>query len=209
MSEQKMEGLMPDVRYAALDERVQNQGVRLGQIEAAMSRGFSAVENSITSLSSEFRTGNKPQWQALSLLATVIIAVLGFTGSLLYLPIKGDIGDVKASISELAKVSVGKSDLEYRLQVSGQRRDDYQRLSEGRDAELAKAVEMLREKIVPRGEHEQIWNGFRDRQADIQRQIDEAKKFQQALISAPEYLKGLDERLRQIELQVTRRVAVP
>jgi methyl-accepting chemotaxis protein len=191
----------PEARMAGLDERVLGIDRRQQQLETAMSRGFSAVENSITSLATEFRSGSKPQWQAFSLLATIIIAVLGFVGTLVFFPVKTDIQDLKQSIQQLASVSVGKADLEYRLDVSGKRRDDFQRLSENRDAELMKGVDLLREKIVPRGEHEQIWQNFRDRQSDLQRQIDETKKFQAGLVSAPDYLKGLDERLRLIEMK--------
>jgi hypothetical protein len=194
----------PEAKYAALDERVLNQGVRLGQIEQAMNRGFSAVEASLSSLSTEFRTSGKPQWQAFSLLAFCVVTFLGGIGTLVWLPVKGDIGDLKMMVAEQNRAFVTKSDMEYRLQVSGQRRDDFQRASEQRDADTMKQVEFVREKIVPRGEHEEKWRGNEQRLADVQRQIDVVNKAFGDTFSLRDALQQMQRRIDTLEAKPPR-----
>lgn len=190
----------PESRIAALGERVDNQGQRLVQIEGAMNRGFAAVENSITSLSTEFRSGSKPQWQALSLMATVIIFVLGAGGTLVYMPITAAISDLKQEQRNDRRDAVSVEAFQnFRQQYDGNRtayRVDV-------DNSFRKVEERLKD-VVPRGEHDREWRNTEQRFTDIQRQIDETKKFQAGLVSAPDYLKGLDERLRLIELRALR-----
>ena len=195
----------PETRVAALAERVDNQGNRLVQIEGAMNRGFAAVENSISALSTEMRTGSKPQWQAISILATVIIAVFGGVGALVWVPVKADISEIKQEMRSDRRDAVSVEAFQnFRQQYDGNRsayRIDV-------DNSFRKVEEKLKD-VVPRGEHDREWRNTEQRFTDMQRQIDETKKFQQGLVSAPDYLKGLDERLRLIELRALRTLPTP
>lgn len=195
-----MAGFDPETRVAALAERVDNQGNRLVQIEGAMNRGFAAVENSITALSTEMRTGSKPQWQAISILATVIIAVFGGVGALVWVPVKADISEIKQEQRSDRRDAVSVEAFQnFRQQYDGNR----QSYRIDVDNTFRKVEEKLKD-VVPRGEHDREWRNTEQRFTDMQRQIDETKKFQQGLVSAPDYLKGLDERLRLIELRALR-----
>lgn len=195
-----MAGFDPEGRYAALDERVGNLGVRQTQLETAMNRGFQAVENSLSNLSAEFRAGSKTQWPAISVAATILIAALGGLGALTIVPVKSDISDIKNEMRNDRRDAVSVEAFQnFRQQYDGNRtayRIDV-------DNALRKVDERLKD-VVPRGEHDREWRNTEQRFTDIQRQIDETKKFQAGLVSAPDYLKGLDERLRLIELRALR-----
>ncbi|KAB7788073.1 hypothetical protein [Methylorubrum populi] len=173
----------------------------------------SEITNVATSLSGEIRTlagqfadRSKIPWPALG----VMLAFITTIGGLVWYPVKDKQDKVDAAIQRLADTTadklekvadnaVTKSDLEYRLTVSGARRDEFQRQSEARDTKLENVVEQIRDKIVPRGEHEEKWRGNDQRFVDMQRQIDEQKRAFGDTFSLRDALQQMQKRIDALE----------
>ncbi|WP_033838266.1 hypothetical protein [Mesorhizobium loti] len=178
-----------DAAHAQLGERVTNLARRQKDLEAEMRSGFRQIEQSFAQFTNETRQSiaslgnaisekNKPQYQALGFGLSVILAV----GALAYWPIRESTSDLKASYIEGARAmqmlaaetnrtiqaltanTVSRQELEWRAQ---------------RDAEDRSRTETrisdLRASLVPRDEHERVWENFDRRFADEQRQMDEIK----------------------------------
>lgn len=97
-----------------------------------------------------------------------------------------------------------KEDIEYRLKVSGARRDDQFSTVTSTIKKLDERLTKLNDSLVRRGEHEEKWRSSDQRFVDQQRQIDGVVKSYGDLVSAPMFLKSLDERMRQIETRLPR-----
>lgn len=94
---------------------------------------------------------------------------------------------------------VSAKELDNRSAATNARRDDWQKNAETRMTRIEADADLQTRSIVPRPELAEKWQAVNERFADQQRQIDEGKRFQASLVSAPEYLRNLDERLRAVE----------
>lgn len=193
-----------DVAVTQLDGRV-------GSIEASLGQ----IVGEIRGLAAKLEDRGKIQWPAFSLLLGVMTVV----GGLVYYPVQGNLARVETKLGEVDKgaatdrdldklvsvvtrmseTAVSKADLENRLQTAGARRDDWQRNSELRNEALHVSIEDLRKSVVPRGEHEEHWRAVDRQFADVQRQLDDNKRFETDLYSARDIIRDMNERLRAFE----------
>ncbi|KQS86927.1 hypothetical protein [Rhizobium sp. Leaf383] len=180
---------------AQLGERVTNLGRRQTDLETEMRSGFKQMEsavsslanetrNSIASLSSNIAERNKPQWQAIA----VALSFCTIVGGLVYWPIKDDTGSVKASILLITERMVTQKEMEWRTARGVEDR-----------SRIEAAVKDIRDGLVPRAEHERVWQSQDQQMAQIQKQIDELKAGQASTYSARDVILDLRERLDRVE----------
>jgi hypothetical protein len=135
-----------------------------------------------------------------------LAVMLGFIttiGGLVWYPVQSNQQRIEAAILRMSDVAVTKPELDLRLLATGQRRDDFQRTSEQRDNEANAKIEQLRDKIVPRGEHEEKWRSADQRFVDIQRQVDDQKRAFGDTFSLRDALQQIQRRLDSVEMKRT------
>lgn len=196
----------PEAKYAALDERVANQGLRLTQIEQTMMSGFRQVEQTLGNLGAELRGGQKPQWQAISVAATVTIAFMGLVGTLAYMPVTSGLRDVREDVRANAKDSLSVDAFkEFKATYENNRllnRTDVDAKVLRLDTDLSKLEGQVREAaaaVVPRGEHQERWRSQDAAVAAVQRQLDDLKAALGGIYGARDVILDLRERLDRVE----------
>ncbi len=188
-------------RVSTLETSVRDLASSQAQLGIRLSAEISAVSNALSakleSLTGQFADRSKIPWPALG----VMLAFITTVGGLVWYPVKDRQDALQAAVLKIADSAVSKSDLEYRLSVSGQRRDDFQRQSEYRDKELDRQVEQIRDRIVPRSEHEEKWRGSDQRFSDLQRQVDDVKRAFGETFSLRDALQIMQRRIDALEGQ--------
>jgi hypothetical protein len=202
----------PMAQYARLSERVENQGKDIVDLRSNMNTGFQSVNASLTTLSNELRSNSKTQWPVIWAAAGVCFTVLATGGAFFYNSLsKGqdrlDAAVMKnselqqASVSKLAETTqqtftlladkvVTQKELEWR---TGRGQEDRARM----DANVAD----IRAGLVPRAEHERVWQNYTNKDQDLQRQVDELKQAQGSVYGARDVILDLRERLDRVERQ--------
>jgi len=186
-----------DAVTAQMGERITNLGRRQSDLESEMRSGFRSMEASITAFTNETRTSiaalsqtlaerSRPQWQALG----VALTFAAMLGALAYWPIREATNDLKASTNAISAVMVTRQEMDWRQQRS---QEDRLR-TEG-------AIVDMRANLIPRAEHERVWQNYDQRFADQQRQIDEVKQAQNSVYGARDVLMDMRERLDRLEQQ--------
>lgn len=189
----------PEAKYAQLGERVDNQGTRITNLETVVARGFADITSQIRSMSDDIRGGTKTQWPIIIGFCSVTITVLGGLGFLALQPIKDNIAQIRddakvqssstsSSFSTIVEKMVTQKEMEWRTARSA---EDRQR-SEA-------SVKELRDGLVPRPEHERVWQNYDQRLVDQQRQIDEIKQAQGSVYGQRDFMLDLRERLDRVE----------
>jgi C-terminal processing protease CtpA/Prc len=184
-----------DALTAQLGERVTNLNRRQSDLETEMRSGFKQIESSMSSMSTEMRSAvsalssniaerNKPQWQAIA----VALSFCTIVGGLVYWPIKDDTSGVKASILLITERMVTQKELEWR---TARGVEDRQRTEA--------SVKDIRESLVPRAEHERVWQNYTNKDEDLQRQVDEIKQAQGSVYGARDVILDLRQRLDRVE----------
>lgn len=181
-------GFDPETQYAALGERVEGQGRRLTNLENTVTSGFRQVEVSIAGLGNEFRSNTKTPWAVIWSAVGVSFGVLAAVGALAYRPVLSNQDRLESALVRLADTSVSQKELEWRTARGMEDR-----------ARMEKAVADLRSDLVPRAEHERLWDDFTRQLSDKQRQIDEAKATLGGTYSLRDYIARLTERLDRLE----------
>lgn len=187
--------LYTDALTAQLGERVTNLNRRQSDLETEMRSGFKQMESSMSAMSTEMRSAvsalsgniaerNKPQWQAIA----VALSFCTIVGGLVYWPIKDDTSGVKASILLITERMVTQKELEWR---TARGVEDRQRTES--------AVKDIRESLVPRAEHERVWQNYSNKDEDLQRQVDELKQAQGSVYGARDVILDLRQRLDRVE----------
>lgn len=149
---------------------------------------FSALNASISGLSTKIEERGRPQWMMMIAAAGFLLAFMTSIGTLAYLPIRSTTERLETDVGKLRDLGVSRAELDAR---SSRTITDLSRLRED-----IQAVDRI---TVPRGEHEEKWRGH-DRQIEsVQRHIDDLKKFNTDLVSARDFLKNLDDRMRALE----------
>lgn len=109
-------------------------------------------------------------------------------GTLAYLPIRSTAERLEVEVGKVRDGTISRVDLDAR---GVRTQTDMSRLRED--------IQSLDRLTVPRGEHKEKWRGH-DRQIEsVQRQIDDLKRFNTDLVSARDFLKNLDDRMRTLE----------
>jgi C-terminal processing protease CtpA/Prc len=184
-----------DALTAQLGERVTNLNRRQSDLETEMRSGFKQIESSMTSMSSEMRSAvaalstnmaerNKPQWQALG----VALTFATILGGLAYWPIQSSTNDLKAALANLSDKIVTQKELEWRTARGQEDR-----------ARMEANVADIRAGLVPRAEHERVWQNYTNKYQDLQRQLDEVKEAQGSVYGARDVILDLRQRLDRVE----------
>lgn len=95
---------------------------------------------------------------------------------------------VKASILLITERMVTQKELEWRTA----------RGVEDRQRNEA-SVKEIRESLVPRAEHERVWQNYTNKDEDLQRQVDELKQSQGSVYGARDVILDLRQRLDRVE----------
>jgi hypothetical protein len=103
------------------------------------------------------------------------------------------------AISRMNDALVSKAEVEDKFKAYGLRRDDFQKNTDTTIARLQRDLDEIQKGIVPRGEHDKIWRGFEQRDADLQRQLDETKKAYTDTFSLRDALMLMQKRIDSLE----------
>ena len=199
---------------------------RVGNIEAAIKSIEVRFGDQMDSLVRKLDSRSQTQWGTILTFLALLVGCIGAGMTFVINPLKEADAAAAASAqhertamaARLDKLVEGiaanrdrdrevfstKEDIESRLRVSGARRDDQFAGVTTTLGKLDDRLVKLNDSMVPRGEHEEKWRSSEQRFADQQRQIDSVAKAYSDLVSAPMFLKSLDERMRQIETRLPR-----
>lgn len=120
--------------------------------------------------------------------AGFLLAFMTSIGTLAYLPIRSSTERLEVGVEKLRDAAVTRGELDVR---SARTLTDLSRLRED-----VQAVDRV---TVARGEHEEKWRGHYRQIESVQRQIDNLERFNTDLVSARDFLKNLDDRMRTLE----------
>ncbi|EPE95695.1 hypothetical protein [Rhizobium grahamii] len=202
-------GFDPMTSWARLSERVENQGKDIVDLRSNMNTGFQTINSAISTLSNELRTNSKTQWPVIWSAAGVCFTILAALGAFFYGTLsKGQdrldtaivetSKGVQASLEKMTEKMVTQKELEWRTARSS---EDRQRTDI--------AIKDIRDNLVPRAEHQRVWQNYDDRSKDFQRQIDEIKQAQGSVYGQRDFMLDIRERLDRLERDRARAAATP
>lgn len=178
---------MPGTSRLMSEEASVNIGA-LQQRVFGLEQAVNNISQQLTSISQQIASGAKPNWSVLVSTAGFCLLFAGAIGGLAYAPIRENQSDLKAAMVDLAKAQGSLGDRFVSIREldgrSVRTREEMSRLN----------TDLTAQEAGQRRELEQT-------AANLQRQIDDVKRFNQGLVSAPDFLKNLDERMRTLELQ--------
>lgn len=185
----------PDVAaFGVLQERVHG-------LEQSFRSMESGVTSQIASLAAKLEERAKIPWSAFGVMLTAVTVL----GALVYWPIRENqsrLIEVADRLGIRLETNYASSrEVELRLNAAGQRRDDVQRATDERIRRSETDIDAIQKQLVPRGEHEQTWTGQRQRDVDLQRQIDEVRKGFGDLYSPKDALARMQQRIDELERQ--------
>lgn len=168
-------------RVSGIERDIQD----LGQSNQAQ---FAQLNNAITGLATKIEERGRPQWTIMIMAAGFLLAFMTSIGTLAYLPIRSATERLENDVGKLRDGAVTRAELDAR---SARTLTDLSRLRED--------IQAIDKVTVPRGEHEEKWRGNDRHIENVQRQIDDLKRFNTDLVSARDFLKNLDDRMRTLE----------
>lgn len=187
--------------FGVLQERVHGLEQSFRSMESGVNDRFSGISSQIASLAAKLEERAKIPWSAFGVMLTAVTVL----GALVYWPIRENqarLIEVVDRLSIRMETNYASSrEVELRLNAAGQRRDDMQRATEERIKRSEGDIDMIQKQLVPRGEHEQTWTGQRQRDVDLQRQIDEVRKGFGDLYSPKDALARMQQRIDELERQ--------
>jgi hypothetical protein len=196
-------------RVSTLETSVRDLASSQAQLGIRLSAEISAVANGLSAklegLAGQFADRSKIPWPALGVMLTFITIV----GGLVWYPVKDQQDTLRTAVLRIAENAVTKADLDYRLSVTGQRRDELQRVTEERFKRLDSDVRDIENGLVTRGEHQKWWSSQDQAVANVQRQIDDLKKAFGDTYSLRDGFMQVQRRLDMIESQWFRAGASP
>jgi 4-amino-4-deoxy-L-arabinose transferase-like glycosyltransferase len=191
---------------------VENQGKDIVDLRSNMNTGCQSVNASLTTLSNELRSNSKTQWPVIWAAAGVCFTVLATGGAFFYNSLSKGQDRLDAAVmknSELPQASVSKlaetTQQTFTLladKVVTQKELEW-RTARGQEdrARMEANVADIRSGLVPRAEHERVWQNYTNKDQDLQRQVDELKQAQGSVYGAREVIMDLRERLDRVERQ--------
>lgn len=194
-----------DAAHAQLGERVTNLGRRQTDLEAEMRSGFKQIENSFASFSNETRSSisalsttlserNKPQWQALGVMVSIIVVL----GGLVYWPIRESTNDLKTALLALTERTVTRDEMDWRTARS----------AEDRSRQEA-AIADLREGAVTRNEWTERSSAVNTQIADVGRRIDELRQEVGSVYGTRDIIIDLKKEIDNLRQRLNARSGAP
>lgn len=203
-------GFDPMAQYARLSERVENQGKDIVDLRSNMNTGFQSVNASLTTLSNELRSNSKTQWPVIWAAAGVCFTVLATGGAFFYNSLSKGQDRLDAAVvknAELQQASTAKlvdSTQQALVTLTDKmvtQKELEWRTARGQEdrARVEAAIADIREGLVPRAEHERVWQNYTNKDQDLQRQVDELKQAQGSVYGARDVIMDLRQRLDRVE----------
>ncbi|WP_375455637.1 hypothetical protein [uncultured Methylobacterium sp.] len=196
---QPMQPLAPGADYA---ERL----VRNERDIAGLKEGVAALTNTVdrgfNALAADLKSRSSINWAPIG----ILVPVLGLIGSGFFAFLSSGQGRLEAMIAKQeisAERYVKREDIDARLAVLSQRRDDIQRLGDARVERIERDIDAVQKAVVPRGEHGEIWAGQRIRDEALQRQIDQVRKDVTDLNTPRDTVQGILRRLDDLDRRRT------
>ncbi|GJD65195.1 hypothetical protein [Methylobacterium frigidaeris] len=137
---------------------------------ATLETRVGSIESMLSAIAQKLDARSAINWAPISILATVLIAV----GGMGFAWINGGQSRLEALILKVeARASdfVPRADLDTRFQVSAQRRDDAQRVTDGRLDRIERDADALTKQVVPRDTHLLMWEGEKRENAAIRERL--------------------------------------
>ncbi|RVG83261.1 hypothetical protein CN177_16710 [Sinorhizobium meliloti] len=197
----------PMANWARLSERVENQGKDIIDLRSNMNTGFQGVNANLAALSNELRSNSKTQWPAIWAALSVGVAILTGLGFMALQPIKDNTVRLEGSIVRLAETSQAAVTKISENMVT--QKEMEWRSARGAEDRLRQEASLkdLRDAQVPRAELDRVWQGYDQRFADHQRQIDEVKLAQGSVYSQRDIILDLKENQQRLEREIARLAA--
>lgn len=162
-------------------------------LAASIQQQFSGISTTIAALSTKLEERAKIPWPALG----VMLAFLTTIGGLVWWPLSKDQNRVETAIIELTKAQIGAGE----RFVSIRELDARAARTTSEMSRMREDIQTVEKVLVPRGEMEEKWRSTDRENSALQRQIDDLKKFNTDLVSARDFLKNLDDRMRALEMR--------
>lgn len=204
----------PLAQYARLSERVENQGKDIVDLRSNMNTGFQGVNANLNALSNELRSNSRTPWGIIWTACGVCFTILAALGAFFYGTLSKGQDRLDAAIVKNAEASQSAiAEMAKTMQVSFQAMSertvsnkelDWRTARSAEDrARTDAAVADLRSNLVPRAEHERVWQNFEDRDKDLQRQIDEVKQAQGSVYGARDVILDLKTNQQRLERELS------
>lgn len=196
-------GFDPEARVARLAERVDNQGFRIGNLEAVVTKGFSDIQTQFgrqfNELSAELRNKDRTPWPVIWSAMGVCFAVLFGIGGALYMPVRENMNEARVDIRALSRDALSVAAFQdFRATYENNRlvsRNEYI----DKFTQVNAAIKEVREMQVPRKELERTWQLYDQSIAFIQSQINDLKRDNASVYTSRDKILDQDERMRKLE----------
>ena len=188
-----------DALTAQLGERVTNLGRRQSDLESEMRNGFRQIETSFQSFTNETRNAfttisqtiserGRAPWGVLISAGVFIVTITSAVGALAYWPILSSQSKLEENQVNIVERMVTQKELEWRTARAAEER-----------LRTDVTLRSIDNSMVPRAELDRVFQGYDQRLADHQRQIDETKSIIGNTYSLKDYIARITERLDTIE----------
>lgn len=178
-----------------LEQRVYGLETGLQTFRTDTANQINALSTQISGLGGKLEERAKVPWQALGFMLTFVVVI----GGLVWYPQNDRLTRLTEVVEKLVDTNVTRREYEGRLTTLGQLRDQQAAAVNDRIARLETQARETAAGIVPRGEHSEKWLAQRDRDADLQRQVDSLRKDFGELYSPRDALKSMQQRIDDLE----------
>lgn len=157
-------------------------------VNAAVGSLMTKMDERFTALASAMAEKNKTQWPVIWSAIGVSGAVLAYFVTQNLAPIKETQSEIKQSIVTVVDKMVTQQEMKWRTDRGAEDR-----------VRTDAAIADIRAGLVPRAEHERVWQNYDQRFTDEQRQIDELKSSSASTYNVRDVLLDLRNRLDALE----------
>ena len=164
-----------------------------------LEQGVATLSSQLTGISQQLTAGGKTNWGVLVSTAGFCLVFAGTIGGLAYAPIRENQTDLKTSMAKLAEAQANLSERVTREFVTVRELDTRAERTKTDLSRVREDVQAIDRELVPRAEHTERWRSNEREFVGIQRQIDDLKRFNTDLVSAKDFIKNLDDRMRTLE----------
>ena len=134
----------------------------------------------------------------------VVATIIGGFVALIYGPMKEGQSRIETAIEKMGENHVTKDAFATSIMTAKDRRDDAQRVTEDRFKRIEADVDKLQSSIVPRGEHDQKWVAQSARDAELQRQLDDARNRLESIYTPKDQLSTLQRHVEELEARLSK-----
>lgn len=164
-----------------------------------LEQGVQGLSTQITGISQQIAAGSKTNWSVIIGFGGISISLVIAIGGMAYWPIRETQSDLKSAMAKLADAQASLSERVTREFVTVRELDTRAERTKTDLSRLREDVQVIDRELVPRNEHTERWRSNEREFVAIQRQIDDLKRFNTDLVSAKDFIKNLDDRMRTLE----------